>query len=689
MSSALSRNHLLLHLFLKKKGKSRSTESKESHDKKQEEKIVHQAFLEAKAEYVKALMTFVLTAIQNREQPIQTPKEGQEQVKAEAQAQTSGQAGKQIAELGKAPQPIHRAFIAQLSGQTVQLEEIAKVNAWRSFNGTDILSSPKDKSQPDERLAQLGRSLVETKNLIGFNKPTNNILPEISKFEWTKDIQSITNQNDVLSITQKQVLTQLIDRKVQTLQAVLRRPELTNQAANLFKDEKALNAFLVQTETRMFPTSIHIPAEALQRNQMTPRATDALAEQAARQQFPSEDSLSLLGRQLVQAQSYLDKGKVKEAQAFLDPAKSGANAFADWLKPFANVDFKDPKTQIMLSDKLAAVSEIVRGMPREQEPQLQLINTKFLNLMQANIASRRDAPLPLELEASRQATLYFVRNPGVIDHVIQDKTEAEVRSIYQNQIIRKATDLYQQLSYSDKRYNVRVGTQPDTQIISDTVTEITAPKVTEPSKPTETLYKFHGFRQSQITLANIDNTSATPIVSKAETVIAPTLISYYETANYQAASGYSNVNIPTPFQSENRLTGKGTNLDGANRGVMASGGHVRASNASFLASTASPFIGPSSKHSNSSMHSSSNLNTSSASSASAGNAASASAFGGSGLLIGFQPSWHHGFLNPLRGGGFNLNGLNPFGTDDDEEEKEDKENNDSNNNNEDEESVNV
>lgn len=413
------------------------------------------AVLGSRAEVVRDFLAIMLTNLQGVQRPAPAP---------------VGQPAQKIPELGNAPSEIHQAYIAKLSNQAVRLEDLAKVYSWREFNGTDKLSSPQDNSRPDERIASLGRQLVEAKYLVNFNKPLHS-LPDL---QWTEDIKKIVQPNTELTPLKQQVLNQLIAQRVQTLHVALEQPQLANQIRSL-KTDADLSKFLSQTESKLFPTPITIPAEALVRGPVIQQ--NDLIQQKAQAQFPGNDSVSTVGKQLSQVLSHLQVGKVDTAKTLLDTVKTNApTQLAEWLKP---LKADNAQAQInILKDKIAVIDELKPFAG--QRPAVEAINNNFLDLMQkGGEAKRTNQILPVHLEATRQAILHYVRTPAMLDHVLNGKADIEKVPVIQAEITRLATGLAQQLPFTDPRYRMPAGAavQPDLVNIPKLVQSMTfAPK---------------------------------------------------------------------------------------------------------------------------------------------------------------------------------------------------------------------
>jgi len=421
--------------------------------------LQQQFILETRAQFVQTLLATLMTSLQARDfQP----------------AGQAPQAPVKIPELGKAPQEVHNTYAAKLQGQAVELEDLAKVHAWRAFNGTDILSTPSARFPADERLAALGQQLVEMKSLIDFAKPIN-ATPQLA---WTKDIQNIThNKTEALPVEQGRWAQMIIDRKVQTLQYILSNPVEARQIRNL-KDDAKLSEFLTKTEAKLFPTKIIIPAEIMAAKPALPaNVLDAAFVQKARAIFPADDALSAVGRQVSIAQSYLSAGKVNEAKAVLDPAKldpAKAGIFADWLKPIAAVA-NSAQLKIAINDKFEAVKQTTRTAAGQEVP-VDMISTKFLDMMQAGVSSARTRVVPpIETEAVRTAVLQLCQNPNTIEHVLRGLPEDQIAPTVQQLITTMATGIAQQLPFTDRRYQGTKLARDFEQTVADKVKEVTFP----------------------------------------------------------------------------------------------------------------------------------------------------------------------------------------------------------------------
>ncbi len=107
---------------------------------------------------------------------------------------------------------------------------------------------------------------------------------------------------------------------IQQAYAALQQSDLVNNIHHL-EGNAALSTFLAQTEAKSTLTPSAIPTETTVHDQITSHAQNVLFEQNALAQFPGNDSLSTLGRQLSQTQAYLNADKINDAKVFLDAAK--------------------------------------------------------------------------------------------------------------------------------------------------------------------------------------------------------------------------------------------------------------------------------------------------------------------------------------------------------------------------------
>ncbi len=203
------------------------------------------------------------------------------------------------------------------------------------------------------------------------------------------------------------------------------------------------------------------------------------------------------------------------------------------------------------------------------------------------------------------------------------------------------------------------------------------------------------FKQAQLLTNNIDNTMQSTLVIPADLNNYPASIN-----NNELGTSYSkNISLPNAFElkaTETVLTGHGSNLDGANRGPMGTGSSKSRSSLTGTASNWSTSLASSSwstknggtvSRKNSNFTAGSNLSSSgsglmSGPSPRTGAAGASGASGGGnplwGASGGFTPSWHHGFLNPLRSGniafGINNRSIIKDEEEEDKEEDEDKKN---------------
>jgi len=308
----------------------------------------------------------------------------------------------------------HEAFIRGFSKTDVPLKLLAQVNAWREFNGEDALTK-----MGDPRLANIGRQLVEIKNLKSFGLEI-----EPNKFPALSWCQNIRDSNGNIVIGE-------LDHKVTTIHAMLTSRRAEVQAC---KTDDALSALLTKAEQRNFPTSVtHSTNFAAQVAAVEQAARQVRNEAANRSPFTGSSSISVLGHSLLGAKRLLLGGKeaepVREQQALAEIRKAiAANGpISAWLKPIIvekqvqnNSGAITRETHID-RNLLDAKFNTLRAMISQPVQRTDVINVNFLNLMQRSVSGQR---LSLAEEASRLAVLDYIhdQNPRGLAHLTNGRT---------------------------------------------------------------------------------------------------------------------------------------------------------------------------------------------------------------------------------------------------------------------------